>query len=68
MQAVEFTTELSGQPTFAIPEAAAAKLPKTGRARVIVLTSEEGDTWRAGAYQQFLPDDAADDEIYESLK
>ena len=42
MQAVEFTTELSANPVLSVPKEAAAQLPKSGRARVIVLTSDEG--------------------------
>ena len=59
MHAVEFAMELNGATVLPIPEEAAAQLPKTGRARIIVLTDESSDDadWRAGAYQQFLRDD-----------
>ena len=69
MNAVEFTTELSGGALLPIPREVAAQLPKSGKARVIVLTGEDpGETeWRAGAYEQFLRDDSTDDAIYESL-
>lgn len=40
MNAVEFTTELSGARTLTIPPEVAAELPATGSARVIVLTDE----------------------------
>lgn len=40
MNAVEFTTELSGASILPIPHEAAAQLPKSGPARVIVLTDE----------------------------
>jgi len=45
-------------------------LPKSGRARIIVLTDEDpGEAeWRAGAYEQFLRDDSAEDALYESLR
>ena len=58
MNAVEFTTELSGSGVLQIPSEAAAQLPKSGTARVIVLTREDGEDaeWRRGAYQQFLRD------------
>ena len=70
MNAVEFTTELSGAAVLSIPIEVAAQLPKTGRARIIVLTEEHSDDadWRAGAYQQFLRDDAPEDAIYDSCR
>jgi len=71
MNAVEFTTELSGATVLQIPSEAAAQLPKTGKARVIVLTVEDADsedTWlRAAASSDafaFLADPAED--IYTS--
>jgi hypothetical protein len=70
MKAVEFTAELNGAPVLPIPAAVAAQLPKTGKARVIVLTdalSDDAD-WRAGAYEQFLRDDSAEDAIYDSRR
>jgi hypothetical protein len=56
MDAVEFTAELSGSTVLQIPSEAAARLPKAGRARVIVLTDEENEEaeWSLGAYAQFL--------------
>ncbi|CAN5187537.1 hypothetical protein BH20VER2_BH20VER2_02710 [soil metagenome] len=70
MQAIEFTTELSGGSTLPIPESVAAQLPKEGRARVIVLTGRTtGDVdWQAGSYEQFLRDDAPEDAIYDSCR
>jgi hypothetical protein len=58
MNAIEFTTELSGAATLEIPADVAAQLPKAGKARVIVLTEEGTDEaeWRAAAYEQFLRD------------
>ena len=35
MRAVEFTTELGKKPVVTIPQEVAAKLPKSGRARII---------------------------------
>lgn len=43
MNAVEFTTELSGAAVLTIPVEIAAQLPKTGMARIIVLTDEHAD-------------------------
>lgn len=70
MHAVEFTADLTDSRTLPIPPEVAAQLPKTGRARVIVLTDElTGDAeWRLGAYQQFLRDDAPEDAIYDSYR
>ena len=70
MNAVEFTTELSGAAMLSIPREIAAQLPKSGKARIIVLTDEDTDhaQWRAGAYEQFLRDDPAEDAIYDSLR
>jgi hypothetical protein len=70
MNAIEFTTELSGAAILQIPTQVAAQLPKTGRARVIVLTDEltvEAD-WRAATYEQFLREDSSEDAIYDSLR
>ena len=70
MNAVEFTTELSGEAVLPIPREIAAQLPKSGKARVIVLTDEDADeaAWRAGAYDQFLRDDSVEDAVYDSLR
>lgn len=70
MNAVEFTTELSGTPVLRIPSRAAAQLPKTGTVRVLVLTGDDTDEadWRSAAYQQFLRDDSKEDAIYDSLR
>jgi hypothetical protein len=70
MNAIEFTTELSGAAVLPIPREIAAQLPKSGKARIIVLTevSPEDAEWRAAAYEQFLRDDAPEDAIYESLR
>jgi hypothetical protein len=71
MNAIEFITELKGEDVLRVPEAAAAQLPKAGKARVIVLTEDAGDEeaqWRAGAYEQFLRDDSPQDSVYDSLR
>ena len=69
MNAVEFTTELSGAAVLPIPRDIAAQLPKSGKARIIVLTDDTtGEAeWRAGAYEQFLRDDSAEDVVYDSM-
>lgn len=70
MQAIEFTTELSDSATLSIPRELADQLPKTGTARVIVLTeaTTDDETWRLGAYEQFLRDDSPEDAIYDSCR
>jgi hypothetical protein len=68
MNAVEFTVELNEHAGFTVPNEVAAKLPKTGTARVIVLTGDDDDeqAWQHATYQQFLRDDAPEDAIYDS--
>ncbi|HUB26535.1 MAG TPA: hypothetical protein VL992_14005 [Tepidisphaeraceae bacterium] len=70
MQALEFTTELSGATVLAIPQEIASQLPKTGKARIIVLTEDDaGDReWESAGYEQFMRDDSPDDSVYDSLK
>ena len=69
MHAIEFTTELSDSRMLPIPQEVADQLPKTGKARIIVLTDELPDAdWRLGAYQQFLRDDSPEDAIYDSCR
>ena len=70
MNAVEFTTELSGSGVLRIPSEAAAQLPKSGKARVIVLTPDDNEDvqWRQAAYQQFLREDPPEDAIYDSCR
>ena len=67
MHAVEFTIELGGSRTLAIPEDVSAQLPKAGSARVIILTEDNSEeaNWRHGAYEQFLRDDSPEDAIYD---
>jgi hypothetical protein len=70
MRAIEFTIELGKQPVVRIPQEVAAKLPKSGRARVIVLTPDDpGDAqWRSGAYEQFVREEAPEDAVYDSYQ
>ena len=70
MNAVEFTAELSGSGVLSIPQEVAAQLPKSGKARVILLTDVlTGDAeWQSAAYQQFLRDDAPEDAIYDACR
>lgn len=68
--AIEFVAELDQSGTLTIPPDAAARLPKGGRVRVIVVSGADADdqSWFAGAYQQFLRDDSSEDEMYQSLR
>lgn len=70
MEVIEFTTELGGSQILPIPSEAAARLPKTGKARVIVISGEdiEDSEWRAFGYEQFLRDDAPEDAIYDGCR
>ena len=52
MHAVEFTTELSGSPTLAIPADIAARLPTSGRLRVLLLTEDDPSVDLDAAYEQ----------------
>ena len=68
MRAVEFTIELSNKPAVTIPREVADKLPKSGRARIIVLTPDDPEDalWRAGAYEQFVHEESPEDAVYDS--
>ena len=70
MHAIEFTADLGPEPILVIPQEAAARLPKTGKARIIVLTADDGDDaeWRSAAYEQFMRDDAPEDAIYDTYR
>ncbi len=70
MNAVEFTTELGERPVLAIPQEIAARLPKTGAARIIILTADdpEDSQWRRAAYEQFCRDDSPEDAVYDEYK
>jgi hypothetical protein len=70
MRAVEFAIELKGESVVSIPEEVAAELPKTGIARVIILTGDHAEDarWQRAAYEQFVRDDAPEDAIYDTYK
>ena len=70
MHAVEFTVELKGEPVVTIPAEVAAELPKTGVARVIILTGDARPDaeWQNAAYEQFVRDDAPEDGVYDGYK
>ena len=62
MNAVEFTTELTGSATLAIPADIAAHLPTSGRLRVLLLTEDDPaddlDTAYAQGYAR-VPEDVS---------
>jgi len=68
MHAIEFTANLGPGRTLVIPEEAASQLPKSGKARVIVLTADDpNDTnWCSAAYEQFMRQDAPEDAVYDT--
>jgi hypothetical protein len=68
MHAVEFTTVLGETSTLSIPKEVAAQLPKSGSARVIILTANDREDaeWRRAAYEQFARDDAPEDSVYDT--
>jgi hypothetical protein len=70
MNALEFTTELTDSGLLRIPAEVAARLPKAGRVRIIVLTEDEAEDaeWRLGAYAQFLREDPPADSVYDSMR
>ena len=68
MKALEFTAELSGANVLEIPAEIAARLPKVGRARILVLTDEDAEDaeWRTASYQQFLRENPPEDAVYDA--
>lgn len=69
MKTIEFTAELTDKTVLAIPLDIVARLPKSGKARIIIVTDEAEDgEWCLGAYEHFLRDDEEEDAIYESLR
>jgi len=70
VHALEFTTILNQDLTLQIPKDIAAQLPKSGSARVIILTEEDSEDrqWRQAAYEQFAQDDSPEDSVYDSYK
>ena len=71
MQAVEFETLLKkGAKSIALPRSAAARLPQTAKARVIVLFDSDAvpaddAAWRLASYEQFMKEDSDEDSVYD---
>jgi hypothetical protein len=70
MSAIEFETELKGESALLLPPDVAARLPKSGRAKVVLLIQNEGedDEWRRAAYEQFMKDDGPEDAVYDAYQ
>ena len=68
MNAVEFETQFRGKPTLAIPKDVADRLPRKGKAKVIVMfDGDDGEerAWQLAAYEQFAGDDSEGDAVYD---
>jgi hypothetical protein len=70
MASIEFETELRGEPALPLPPEVAARLPKSGRAKVVLLIQddEEDEQWRRAAYEQFMKDDVPEDAVYDAYQ
>ena len=70
IEPVEFTVELKGQPVVTVPAEIAAELPKSGLARVIIVTRDDchDAEWHRATCEQFVHDDAPEDAIYDTYK
>jgi hypothetical protein len=68
MKPIEFDTELQGNAFLSIPQEVAARLPKTGHAKVIVYV-DDGDSgdaqWRKASYERFMKEDSPEDSVYD---
>jgi len=67
---LEFTIELTDAAVVTIPAEVAAQLPKSGQARIIILTDDDPDdaSWRSAAYEQFMRDDSPEDAVYDEYR
>lgn len=67
MKAIEFETELRGKKQLSIPAKIASRLPKRGKARVILLIEDDtaDGEWRQVAYAQFVREDSPADSVYD---
>ncbi|MGD9634885.1 MAG: hypothetical protein AB7G28_19925 [Pirellulales bacterium] len=68
MTPIEFQTELHGESSLPLPPEVVAQLPKSGRAKVVLLLQDDpaDADWRRGAYEQFMKDDDPEDAVYDS--
>jgi hypothetical protein len=67
MRQIEFDTELQDKPFLAVPQEVAAQLPKSGRAKVILLVAEDAEDseWQVAAYEQFMRENSSEDSVYD---
>jgi hypothetical protein len=70
MRPIEFETELQGRAFLTVPKEAAARLPKSGHAKVIVVVREDAEDaqWRKAAYEQFMKEDSVEDSVYDAAE
>lgn len=68
MTPIQFETELRGEAVLVLPPEVLAQLPKSGRAKVLVLVQgdQENDEWRRASYEQFMQDDSPEDAVYDA--
>lgn len=67
VKALQFETELHGKTELPIPPQIAARLPDSGKARVILLIEEDAEDaeWRQAAYERFVREDSPEDSVYD---
>jgi hypothetical protein len=70
MGSIEFETELHGESSLPLPPEVVERLPKSGRATVVLLVQDDrdDDEWRRAAYEQFMKDDDSEDAVYDSYQ
>jgi len=70
MSSIQFETELRGEPILALPPEVAARLPKSGRATVVLLVQDdqEDQEWRRASYEQFMKDEGSEDAVYDAYQ
>ena len=63
MSSIEFETELRGESRLPLPPEVVAQLPKSGRAKVVVLVHDDpvDEQWRRACDEQFMKDDGPED-------
>lgn len=67
MTPIQFETELRGEAALVLPPEVLAKLPESGKAKVLILVDgdSEDEAWRRASYEQFLKDESPEDAIYD---
>lgn len=67
MKTIQFETELHGETQLQIPPKIAARLPDSGKAKVILLIEEDAEDaeWHKLAYERFVREDAPEDSVYD---